>query len=68
MTESQNKQKKSGKMVKNYCKENGLNPSTFYEYVKKLKQSMCDNINSSKHDNINIVSFITVPNKLKQLM
>lgn len=46
--------------VANYCKVNHLTQSVFYDYKKKIKQLICDDINSSNNSSA-IVPFIAVP-------
>lgn len=34
----------SGMSVKNWCKQNGLCEQTYYKYLKKFRQEMCDSL------------------------
>ena len=51
-------QQASGLSVIGYCKQNHLTPSVFYDYKKRLKQYVCDEINSLSTNQV--VPFVTV--------
>lgn len=57
-------QHNSGMTVTGYCKENGLTVSVYYDYQKKIKQLLCDEINTNSSNNA-VVPFVAVPNNAK---
>lgn len=52
-------QQASGMSVSNYCKANCLAVSVFYAYKRKIKQLICDDINSSGKTSA-VVPFVAV--------
>lgn len=53
-------QKVSGMSVISYCRENHLTPSVFYDYLKRLKQLICDEVNTGGNS-LTVVPFVPVP-------
>lgn len=51
-------QQSSGLSVIHYCKINHLTPSTFYEYKKRLKQYLCDQLNADGSNQV--VPFVSM--------
>lgn len=53
----------SGLTVSKYCEIKSLAPSTFYVYERKIKQLLCDEINTQKAAST-AVPFVAVPNPI----